>query len=219
MAKAVTAEDLRKALGKYIPADSVDTCFDWIQKYRIRVRIKKSRQTKLGDYRPPHEGKSHTITINHDLNPYAFLITFTHEVAHLTCFLRFGNSVAPHGMEWKREFQHLMYGFLERKIFPEEIAKAVIGYMRNPAASSCGDVNLMKALHVHNSYNDEWIHLDEIPFKSSFTTRNGQQFIKGHQLRKNYECFDLQTKHKYFIHPLMEVKIIEEDETVNSVSK
>ena len=102
-------------------------------------------------------------------------------------------------------------------IFTEEIAKAVVGYMRNPAASSCGDVNLMKALHVHNTYNDEWIHLDEIPFKSSFTTRNGQQFIKGHQLRKNFECFDLQTKHKYFIHPLMEVKIIEEVENLVNV--
>ena len=110
-----------------------------------------------------------------------------------------------------------MYGFLERKIFPEEISIAVVNYMRNPAASSCGDVNLMKALHVHNAYNDEWIHLDEIPFKSLFTTRNGQQFIKGHQLRKNFECFDLQTKHKYFIHPLMEVKIIEEvDNLVNA---
>lgn len=210
MSKAVTAEDLRKALGRYIPADAVDTCFDWIQKYKIRVRIKKSRQSKLGDYRPPHEGKSHTITINHDLNPFAFLITFTHEVAHLTCYLKYRNSVAPHGIEWKKEFQILMYGFLERKIFPPEIAKAVIGYMKNPAASSCGDITLMKALHTHNKIQDDWIHLDDVPYNSSFSLRTGQHFVKGHKLRKNFECYELHSKHKYFIHPMMEVKLIDE---------
>jgi len=211
MAQALTSEDLRRALGKYVPADAVDTCFDWIQQYRIRVRIKKTRATKFGDYRPPHDGKSHTITINHDLNPFAFLITFTHEVAHLTCFLKFRDSVTPHGAEWKREFKHLMYGFIERKIFPEEVTKAVIGYMQNPAASSCGDIELMKALHLHNKANDGWLHLDEVPYNASFKIKNGLQFVKGHRLRKNFECFEIESRHKYFIHPMMEVKILEED--------
>ena len=84
----VTGEKLRAALLKYIPEGAVDVCYDWIRTYRISVRIKPSRLSKYGDYRPPVEGRSHTITINHDLNQFAFLITFTHEVAHLTCFLK-----------------------------------------------------------------------------------------------------------------------------------
>lgn len=210
MSNAVTGEDLRKALAKYIPGDAVDTCFDWIRQYRIRVRIKKTRQTKFGDYHPPHEGKSHTITINHDLNAFAFLITFTHEVAHLTCFLKHQDRVAPHGKEWKSEFRHLLQGFMDRKIFPETIAIALKNYMLNPAASSCGDLELMKALRRYDHGPADWVHLDEIPFNSLFSLKNGMHFIKGHKLRKNYECFEKQSKLKYFIHPLMEVKLLDE---------
>ncbi len=210
MSAAVTGEELRKALAKYMPEDAVDTCFEWIRSYRIRVRIKKSRQTKFGDYHPPHEGRSHTITVNHDLNPYAFLITFTHEVAHLTCFIKHQDRVAPHGPEWKSEFRYLMHGFLERKIFPEDLAISLHQYMRNPAASSCGDIDLMKALSRYDKRTEAWIHLDEIPFNSKFTLKNGMHFIKGHKLRKNFECFEAQSKHKYFIHPLMEVKLLDD---------
>jgi len=210
MSSTVTGEDLRKALGKYVPAEAVDTCFDWIHQYRIRVRIKKSRQTKFGDYHPPHEGKSHTITINYDLNPYAFLITFTHEVAHLTCFLQHHDSVAPHGPEWKSHFKYLMQGFLDRKIFPGDVSEALTKYMRNPAASSCGDIEMMKALRRYDQRAADWIHLDEIPFNASFSLKNGMHFVKGHKLRKNFECFEKHSRHKYFIHPLMEVKLLDE---------
>lgn len=209
MAQPVTGEDLRKALGRYVPGDAVDTCFDWIRQYRIRVRIKKSRQSKYGDYHPPHEGKSHTITINHDLNPFAFLLTFTHEVAHLTCFLKHGCYAAPHGHEWKAEFRYHMQNFLDRKIFPEDVALAVSRYLRNPAATSCGDVELMKALKRYDLNAGDWMHLEEVPFNASFSLKNGQHFVKGHKLRKNFECYEMHSRHKYFIHPLMEVKLTE----------
>lgn len=208
MSVAVTGEQLRSALGKYVPADAVDTCFDWIRAYRIRVRVKKTRQSKYGDYHPPYDGKSHTITINHDLNPYAFLITFTHEVAHLTCFLKHRDRVAPHGAEWKSEFRHLLSSFIDRNIFPDDVAQSVKNYLKNPAASSCGDVELMKALRRYDSNNEGWSHLEEIPFNASFALKNGQHFIKGHKLRKNFECFELHSRHKYFIHPLMEVRLL-----------
>jgi hypothetical protein len=208
MATPVTGEQLRSALAKYVPADAVDTCFDWIRQYRIRVRIKKTRQSKYGDYRPPFDGSSHTITINHDLNPYAFLITFTHEVAHLTCFNKFRNRVAPHGEEWKSEFRHHLSGFIHRHIFPDDIKYALINYIKDPAASSCGDVALMKALKRYDKDNGNWTHLEEVPYNAQFKIRNGQQFIKGKQLRKNFECYEIETRHKYFIHPLMEVELL-----------
>lgn len=205
---AVTGEQLRTALAKYVPADAVDTCFDWIREHRIRVRVKQSRQSKYGDYHPPFDGKSHTITINHDLNKYAFLITFTHEVAHLTCFNKFRDRVAPHGEEWKAEFRHHLKGFLDRKIFPDDIRDALIHYIKDPAASSCGDVNLMKALKRYDKNSEGWLHLEEVPYNAQFRLRNGQHFVKGRQLRKNFECYEISTRHKYFIHPLMEVEVV-----------
>ncbi|CAN5628425.1 SprT-like domain-containing protein [soil metagenome] len=205
----VTGDQLRTALAKYIPAGAVDTCFDWIRTYRISVRIKHTRTSKYGDYHPPHEGKNHTITINHDLNAYAFLITFTHEVAHLTCFQKFKDRVAPHGEEWKAEFRYLLRPFLDQRIFPDDVAQAVTNYIKNPAASSCADLGMMKALRKYDTQTEGWTHLEEIPFNGTFKIKNGQHFIKGERLRKNYSCMDLHTRHKYFIHPLMEVQPVD----------
>lgn len=211
MSQAVTGEQLRSALAKYVPSDAVDTCFDWIREHRIRVRIKKSRQSRYGDYHPPFAGKSHTITINHDLNPFAFLITFTHEVAHLTCFNKYRDRVAPHGAEWKAEFRYHLKGFLDRNIFPDDIREALTHYIKDPAASSCGDVNLMKALKRYDQRDEGWTHLEEVPYNAQFRLRNGQHFVKGRQLRKNFECYEISTRHKYFIHPLMEVIPVVQD--------
>lgn len=204
----VTEDKLRLVLLKYIPERSIDTCVSWIKKYRISVRIKHTRATKNGDYRPPFNGSNHTITINHDLNPYAFLITFTHEVAHLTCFIKHGNRVMPHGAEWKSEFRTLLVPFIQEEIFPENIREALISYIKNPAASSCSDVNLMKSLKVHNLQQDGWVHVEDIPLNSKFEIKNGQQFIRGTQRRKNYNCIEVNTGLLYFVPPHLEAKEI-----------
>ena len=205
----VTGEKLREALQKYIPERAVDDCVEWIREYKISVRIKHSRASKYGDYRPPQDGKSHIITINHDLNPYAFLITFTHEVAHLTCFLKNRGRVLPHGEEWKNDFRILLSKFIYKNVFPEDVSNAVNIYLKNPAASSCSDLNLMKVLKKYDIKQEGWMHLDEIPYQGTFMLSNGMKFIKGTRLRKNFECFEQESNHKYFIHPLMEVKLLD----------
>ena len=208
----MTPEHLRAALQKYIPADAIDDCVEWISQHRISVRIKRSRQSKYGDYHPPSNGQNHKITINNDLNPYAFLITFTHEVAHLICFNRFGHHAAPHGIEWKREFKNLLIPFLYKNIFPDDIKSAVIGYLKNPAASSCSDLPLQKALSQYNLKEKGWVHLEELNEGTLFKIRNGKAFIKGRKLQKNFECLEVLKKNKYFINPLMEVAAIDDEE-------
>jgi SprT protein len=205
---AVSSEHLRSSLLNYVPEDVVDDCVDWIRTHRIIVRIKKSRQSKYGDYHPPAFGQNHKITINHDLNKYAFLITFTHEVAHLLCFNRYGNKPLPHGEEWKREFKNLLIPLLYKNVFPDDIKQALIRYMKDPAASSCTDLHLLKALNGYNARKEGWAHLEDLAEGTSFKTATGKKFVKGPRLRKNYECFDEQ-RHKYFIHPLMEVMKME----------
>ena len=199
------SEQLRNSLSRYLPPDAVDDCVGWISQHRISVRIKHSRASRYGDYHPPQKGRGHKITINHDLNPYAFLITFTHEVAHLTCFLKHGNKVYPHGEEWKREFRYLLSPFIERKIFSDDVAMAVRKYLHDPAASSCSDANLQKALKQYDQKKEGWFLLEELPPMAQFKIRSGKSFIKGNQLRKNFECYDLYSRHKYHIHPTMEV--------------
>lgn len=208
MSNKVTGEDVRKVLRKYLPEAAVETCFDWIQHYRIRVRITHKREHLLGDYRPPQDGSSHAISINHDLNPYAFLITFTHEVAHLVCFTKHQYSVEPHGEEWKTEFKYLLAGLIHRNIFPEDIHAALLRFLKNPPATSCGDIHLAKTLSKYNTHDDGYVHLDELPYGSTFRLRNGKIFTKGEKLRKNHVCFAASDNAKYIFHPLVEVKYL-----------
>ena len=142
--------ELSRAFSKYIPSKALDTCIDWIVDYKIAVRITKSRATKYGDYRPPGDGRGHRISINHDLNKYAFLLTFTHEVAHLVTYNKFRSRAEPHGLEWKYEFKKLMLPILRTGVFPADLVKAINSYLVNPAASSCSDINLMRALSKYD---------------------------------------------------------------------
>src|SRR3954471_22255295 len=89
-------------LYKYIPEKAVPIIAEWIYVHDFKLRIKKTRTSKYGDYRPPHSGNNHQITINYDMNKYAFLITLVHEIAHLTNWNKYKDRVKPHGEEWKQ---------------------------------------------------------------------------------------------------------------------
>ncbi|MBL0341477.1 MAG: SprT-like domain-containing protein [Bacteroidetes bacterium] len=183
---------------------------DWIVEHKIAVRITKSRNSKYGDYRPPAGGKGHRISINHDLNKYAFLLTFTHEVAHLVAYNKFRFRVDPHGKEWKMEFKRLMIPFMNESVFPKDLVVAINNYLSNPAASSCSDINLMRALARYDKRDDRWKLLEEIALNTPFRIRSGRAFVKGELLNKNFCCTCMKSKHKYVINPLTEVEPIDQ---------
>ncbi len=201
--------ELSSAFSKYVPTKSLDVCIDWIVDLKIAVRISKSRNSKYGDYRPPSDGKGHRISINHDLNKYAFLLTFTHEVAHLVTYNKFRFRIDPHGREWKLEFKRLMTPFLKQDIFPKDLVFAINNYLNNPAASSCSDIELMRVLARYDKRDDRWKFLEEIALNTPFRIRSGREFVKGELLNKNYCCTCLKSKHKYVINPLTEVQPID----------
>jgi SprT protein len=203
-------ENLREAIKKYVPEEVVDVCVEWITTHRISVRIKKTRQSKFGDYHAPRDGNSHRISINHELNRYAFLITFTHEVAHLLCYIRHGNRPMPHGSEWKHEFRNLLVPFIYKDVFPVDVKDALLRYLKDPAASSCTDIHLQKILSRYDQRKEGVVLLDELDEGALFRIWNGKTFIKGKKLRKNFECYEAKRRHKYFMYPLMEVTPVEE---------
>lgn len=197
----------REIISKYIPDQTVDLVLTWIEQYNFRMRIKRSRTSKLGDYRPPFDGRGHFITINHDLNKFAFLITLVHEVAHLTNWDKHKNSVKPHGAEWKKDFRDLMLPLLKQNIFPEDVNHAIEKYMHNPAASSCSDLHLMRALKRYDKSNSS-VHLEELPRNAKFKISNGKVFIKGEKERTRFKCVEVESNHMYFVSALMEVEQI-----------
>ena len=71
---------------RFVPLEAANYCLALYQQYGFEFKIKKSRRTKFGDYQFEPAQQKLIITINNDLNHYAFLITYLHEVAHLITF-------------------------------------------------------------------------------------------------------------------------------------
>ena len=104
----------------------------------------------LGDYRHAHDNAAHRISVNGNLNQYAFLITLVHELAHLVTFLEYGNRVQAHGREWKQVYKMLLLQFLAEHIFPQDILTSLQSSLNNLPASSCADEGLMRMLRRYD---------------------------------------------------------------------
>lgn len=175
-----------------------------MEDYRFQLKITRARSSKLGDYTHPFKGKPHRISVNHDLNKYFFLIILVHEIAHLTCYLKYPKNISPHGREWKSEFRtHLRY-FTEMNIFPEELNNYLKVYSANPAAAGCTDDKLVKHLRKYDEASD-FVHLEELNENQIFKMKNSQRFIKGKKLRKRFLCTEIGTGRRYLISPVAEV--------------
>ncbi len=212
----------KEVLAQYLPGKVVNTVYNWIIRYKIHFKITRSRQTKLGDYRPP-AGKFpyHRITVNHDLNPYAFFITFIHELAHLLTYKQYGSRVKAHGKEWKNHYRRLLEPFLEKNIFPEELHNTVYQHLQNIRASSQTDVNLARTLMQFNKNPDETVI--EALSPGSFFLFNNRKFQIIKKLRKRYRCLEPETQ-RYFlfqpltpVHPLFQPDKISDKKETNQV--
>ncbi len=195
-------------LKKYIPETAVNVIALWIVEYDFKLKIKKERSTKLGDYTSPQKGGNHVITINQNLNPYSFLITLVHEVAHLSTFNKFRNTVSPHGQEWKSEFKILMQPLITTEVFPVDVIYSLRKYLQNPAASSCTDLQLLKTLKLYDENNGQ-VFLEYLPYKSTFSYNN-KVFEKGERIRKRFRCKEISKGTIYLFNPLTEVELFEQ---------
>jgi len=204
-------DKIRTILDRYLPPGKSELLIDWIVTYRIHLHIKRDRRSKAGDYRAPTpDDPTHRISINYNLNPYAFLITLVHEFAHRTAFEKYGRKASPHGKEWKSEFQRLMVPFLADDTFPEGLHAAVNGYMRNPKASSGGDMALVKALRLYDTDLQEGLFLEELPEGALFNLGDVRVFRKGELQRKRFLCKCISNKKSYLVHAIAQVFPVEE---------
>jgi len=125
-------EKYKAILKKYLPEQSVDLIYEWLQQYNIHLKVSRTRSSKLGDYRPPQNGKGHQVTVNHDLNRFAFLVTLVHEIAHMLVWEKHGNRVRAHGREWKDVYRQIMVPFFEEELFPEVVLTSTsAAYFKN----------------------------------------------------------------------------------------
>ena len=197
-----------EAIKKYIPRASAQMVLDYLHHYRVHLTVTRNRTSVLGDYRHATTGQTHRISVNGSLNPYSFLITLVHELAHLVTFMKFKNRVDPHGKEWKNIYALLLNDFLRTDIFPADLIDALKKSIHDLPASSCSDENLMRSLKKYDIAVG-MVMVEQIAEGKFFETGKGKVFRKGEKLRKRYKCLEMETGRLYLFSPIYEVKTAE----------
>lgn len=198
-------DKIANALAKYVPKDSIPYLMELLFSQRVHFKVSKPRATKHGDFRPEHKGKPHRITINGNLNEYAFLLTTIHEFAHLTTHINHGLNVRAHGKEWKSEFKRLLTPILDRNMLPDDVEHAVRKSLHNLKASTCTDKNLYRALKRYDNSTDNSVLLEQLNEQEFF--RLGKRiFIRGKLQRTRFMCEEVRTRKKYLVSALAEVE-------------
>ncbi|MCE7061898.1 hypothetical protein [Dyadobacter sp. CY343] len=198
------------SFGLHVPSAASAYCAALFNNHNFAFSLSRPRRTRLGDF-TVKPGLIPKITVNANLNPYNFLVTYLHEVAHCVVHYKYRRTlrkrVAPHGAEWKYEFGVLLQPVLNENVFPEDILVHLIRYSHNPSASTGGDQLLFNALR---QYDDQAISsgrvaLVQLHEGSNFVFQN-RTFTRGILRRTRILCTDKASKRLYTIpaHALVE---------------
>jgi hypothetical protein len=195
-------------LNDFLPPGTYKVVSEYLYFYKIHLTITRPRKSILGDYRHQTFSSNHRISINGNLNPFAFLITLLHEISHMLAFEEYGKKIVAHGKEWKSVYSKLLEQFLEQNIFPTEIESALKKSLKNPAASSCAEDELMRVLRKYDKEKNGTKLVEEIPVDTLFRLSDGRVFKMGDKQRKRYKCLEVSTQKLYLFSPVYEVEIV-----------
>lgn len=192
-------------LQDYLPPNTFTAVLHYLQYYKVHLTVARERKSILGDYRHRHGEKTHRISVNGNLNKYAFLVTLLHELAHLLTFEKWGNKVAAHGREWKTVFGELLAQFIQQDVFPDDVRSVLLQTLHNPAASSCADEALLRILKKYDEKKENTLFVEDVAAGALFKTHDQRIFQKGERVRKRYRCLEVATKKLYLFSPVYEV--------------
>jgi hypothetical protein len=197
------------SLNDFLPEGSYEPVAHYLNHHKVHLTVTRRRETLLGDYRHAHRDKAHRISVNGNLNKYSFLITLLHELAHLFTFEQYGNRVAPHGAEWKTIYGQILADFTGRGFFPGDVEATLLSSLKNPAATTCGDEQLLRVLRNYDAKKSHIKLVEELPAGQPFRIRGGRYFIRGEKLRTRYKCYEPATRKWYLFSGLFEVEPVE----------
>ncbi len=203
------SNNLRILLTDNVPEKALNYCVDLQKAFPFHFKITKNRRTKAGDYRFHKKINTHQITVNNSQNPYAFLLTYIHEVAHLVAFKQYGRTIRPHGAEWKSTFKRLMLPLLTSGIFPDNLLMELARHLKNPSASTQSDHRLVEVMRKYDpqSENSNQTILRDLETGLKFEFNN-RIFEKLEIRRKRIVCKEQRSGKKYLIPEIALVDVI-----------
>ena len=201
---------LEKMLESKIPSESVSYVMTLWKSNPFNFTISRARKTCLGNYR--FKNQQHFISVNGDSNPFSFLITLIHEIAHQHVTLNnriFRKKTDPHGVEWKDTFRNLMHPLLTEEVFPEDILAVLKRHMINPAASSTRDPRLFEILENYSNKNTiEGPKLSELADGKVFLFKDRKyRKLENRRTRTLVEC--TVSKKRYTISSFIPIQIMD----------
>lgn len=173
---------------KFLPEDFQAHILSIKEAEGFSLTLSKPRKSKLGDYRYNFRSKSHHITINIDLEPIYFLITYLHEVAHKMCWDQFKNKAQPHGKEWKSLFVSLMWNAKHQIKLSDSDNEIILGFISNPQAR----------FQKHLS-NDNYLKVSDLLPDSVFELDDGKTFQLISKRRTRFLCLNTINKKEYTV--------------------
>lgn len=201
-------EHLHDALQAHIPKAALGYVQTLMCTYQFEFVISKPRLSKFGDYRSGYKNAMQRITINCNLNQYAFLITLIHEIAHLVVHQQHKRKVKPHGKQWQSAFSALMKILLTTEVFPEVLLTELKRYLVSPSASSCTDQQLFKTLRTFDQVQNTKNTLAQLHDGAFFKLSNNWEMQRIAKVRTRIKCKNLQNQKTYLVSSHAEIEEI-----------
>ena len=194
-------------LSKYLGEPRSRYILDYLREQGCAFHLTKPRVSKRGDFRI--KGNSLSISVNRDPNPYRFIITLVHELAHLKTYKEYGNKVSPPGAEWKRNHSALFRVLKLEPIFTKdaELKWVFDRETRRPKACSGVDVKLERVLSKYDPHTKE-VFLADLAVGTVFNFR-AQVYRKLETRRTRVLCLHLANGQKYTINKASKVEIVQ----------
>ncbi|HMM11197.1 MAG TPA: SprT-like domain-containing protein [Bacteroidales bacterium] len=203
-------------LDKHLPAGTAPAIYEKLEAGKVFLRITRKRASKLGDFRPATRTMPHRISVNHDLNPYEFLFTLLHELAHHEAYVRYGRRHKPHGPEWRAIFGDLVKPYLGQNIFPPDLEQGIIEHFSKAGITDCSDSKLRDLFKRYDPQPEPGSAstlptIDMIPLNCRFAIPDGRQFIKLAIRRKRFSCYCYTDKRMYVFGPKVHVMVLDQE--------
>ena len=194
------SERFREILSPFLPPAALDDMVRYIINYSIHLKITRERHSKLGDYRlPTPQQPGHTISVNGNLNPHAFLLVLLHELAHMLTYLDCGRSVRPHGHEWQRHYSQLLQHYTDVGGFPSDVVPVLREYTSRIPLSRRLEREIDRRLQVIVQPENS-VKLDTLPAGSFFRLcGRARTFELMERQRTRWKCRDITTGRLYMV--------------------